>query len=852
MSEVTVKKFAELVGVPPERLVSQLRDAGVAIDDENGVISDTEKVELLDFLRKNHGIKQPEDAGAAEPRKITLKRRTMSELKQKSPAGRGKVNTVNVEVRKKRTYVKRSDVMAKEAERLEKLVKERSDEEAEKAKEANLLEEALLKKQRDQEQEEQRRVEAEKARVAEEARRKEEAEATRLKAEQAEALKKAQQASAAKPDPQQAAEDSKKSKRRGGAKDKGSHVSKFGRKELHVASEKTGRRKKKVRSRTMGAASSGGKHGFARPTAPVVREVSIPETLTVAELAQRMSVKAAEVIKALMGMGSMATINQPIDQETAILLVEEMGHIAKPLQENALEEAAGISEEVIGERVSRAPVVTIMGHVDHGKTTLLDYIRRTKVVDGEAGGITQHIGAYYVDTDKGMISFLDTPGHAAFTAMRARGSKVTDIVIVVVAADDGMMPQTVEAIQHAQAAGVAIIVAINKMDKPDADPERVMQELSTKEVIPEEWGGSTMFVKLSAKSGEGVDALLDAILLQAEMLELSAVQDCPAKGVVIESALDKGRGPVATVLVQHGVLRKGDVILSGHEYGRVRAMLDANGKPVNEAGPSFPVVILGLSGTPNAGDELTCVADERAAREIAESRETKTRETRFAHQQSTKLEEMFSKMGKGAVQTLNLIVKADVQGSVEALKDSLLKISNDEVQINVVVSGVGGIRESDVNLAMASDCILIGFNVRADASARRIAKSADLEIRYYSIIYDVIDDVKKAVSGMLAPEIREQIIGYAEVRDVFRSPKFGAIAGCLVVEGLIKRSAPIRVLRDEVVIYEGELESLRRFKDDVNEVRSGVECGIGVKNYNDVVPGDRIEVFERIEVAREL
>ena len=566
-----------------------------------------------------------------------------------------------------------------------------------------------------------------------------------------------------------------------------------------------------------------------------------------------MSIKAPEVIKTLMTMGMMVTIIEMLDQDTAALVVEEMGHnvVFKEAVDEEMDILSGV-EETSGEEAQRAPVVTIMGHVDHGKTSLLDHIRESRVAAGEAGGITQHIGAYHVETDKGMISFLDTPGHAAFSAMRARGTEVTDIVIVVVAADDGVMPQTIEAIQHARAAEVPIIIAINKMDKPEANPDRVMQELVNQEVVPEEWGGDTQFVKVSAHTGEGIDDLLDAVLLQAEVLELKAIPTGPARGAIIESSLDKGRGPVATILVNSGLLKKGDPIVCGTEYGRVRAMFDETGREVEEAGPSIPVAVLGLSGSPNAGDDAVAMPDERRARELAEVRRSKQRDSRLAEQKAAKLNELFSQMESGEVLNVNLVVKADVQGSVEALKDSLEKISTDEVKVRVIASGVGGINESDANLAASSDAIVIGFNVRADAAARRILEERGLELRYYSIIYEVIDDVKKAAAGLLSPEIREEIIGLAEVRDVFRSSKIGAIAGCMVKEGVVKRNNPIRVLRDNVVIFEGELESLRRFKDDVNEVKSGTECGIGVKSYNDVKPGDQIEVFERIEVAREL
>jgi translation initiation factor IF-2 len=566
-----------------------------------------------------------------------------------------------------------------------------------------------------------------------------------------------------------------------------------------------------------------------------------------------MSVKAAEVIRELMKQGMMVTINQMLDRDTASLIVEDMGHRPVVTDEKTIE------EEILGEMVSeegetrpRAPVVTIMGHVDHGKTSLLDYIRRTRVAAGEAGGITQHIGAYHVKTDRGMISFLDTPGHAAFSAMRARGAQATDIVILVVAADDGVMPQTVEAIQHARAAGVPIVVAVNKIDKPEANSDRVMQELSQQEVIPEEWGGDTMFVKVSAKTGEGIDDLLDAVLLQAEVLELRASVTGPARGTIVESSLDKGRGAVATVLVQSGTLRRGDMIVSGSEVGRVRAMFDESGRAVKEAGPSTPVQVLGLSAAPNAGDDVLVVPDERRARELAMLRQERERDSKLAAQKAAKLEDLFSQMKEGEAKTVNLIVKADVQGSVEALRESLIKVSTEEVKVVVVASGVGGINESDANLAVTSGATLIGFNVRADAAARRVVDEKDLDLRYYSIIYEVIDDVKKALSGLLEPEVREEIIGLAQVRDVFRSSKFGAIAGSMVLEGVIKRNNPIRVLRDNVVVYEGALESLRRFKEDVAEVKAGTECGIGVKNYNDVKVGDQIEVFERVQVIRKI
>ncbi|WP_200259553.1 translation initiation factor IF-2, partial [Halorhodospira neutriphila] len=609
-----------------------------------------------------------------------------------------------------------------------------------------------------------------------------------------------------------------------------------------------GRRKR--RGEGGGTAAKKLQQEFERPTAPVVREVEIPETITVAELADRMSVKAASLIKEMMKQGVMATINQAIDQETATILVEEMGHKPKLESEGDLEEE--LLREPEGERIPRAPVVTVMGHVDHGKTSLLDYIRRAKVASSEAGGITQHIGAYRVESASGGSTFLDTPGHQAFTAMRARGAQMTDIVVLVVAADDGVMPQTKEAVEHARAAGVPLVVAVNKMDKEDANPDRVKQELSQMEVIPEEWGGETQFIHVSALSGEGVDNLLEAIVLQAELLELSAVQDCPAQGVVLESSLDKGRGPVATVLVQNGRLRKGDTLISGTEFGRVRALVNEHGQRVEEAGPSTPVEVLGLSGLPDAGDDFLVVEDERKAREVAEERTERQREKRLAQQQAARMENLFSQMKEDEVTTINLVVKADVHGSAEALRQSLEELSHEEVRVRVVSSGVGAITESDVNLALASEAILIGFNVRADAAAKRLVQENSADLHYYSVIYDAIEQVKNAISGMLEPELEERILGTAEVREVFRSSKLGQIAGCLVVDGVVRRRNPIRVLRDNVVIFEGELESLRRFKDDVNEVRAGTECGIGVKNYNDVRTGDQIECFERVEIQRTL
>ncbi len=852
MAEVTVKQLAEVVGIPVDHLLEQIKEAGLQAKDGKHVLNDEDKMTLLTHLRDRHQAsdKPAESESEGEPRKITLRRKTVGELNQTvSRPGAGQrtraTRKVSVEFRRQRTYVMRGDLMAEEQAR-----QQASEESKRKEEEAAAAAEAERQRQ------EAEKLAAEQAEAARIAAEKAAAEKEALEAAAREEARKAAEAAAAAPAPASAprGDRSAAKKQRRGDESQGTR---YGRAELHVASEKAGNRRKgkakKVRGRQMAGGSDRPKHGFERPTEPVVREVTIPETITVADLAQKMSIKAAELIKALMKMGSMVTINQALDQDTAMILVEEMGHKAKPLQESAVEDA--LLAEVAaneGEPQPRPPVVTIMGHVDHGKTSLLDYIRSTRVASGEAGGITQHIGAYHVETAKGGISFLDTPGHAAFTAMRARGAEVTDIVVLIVAADDGVKPQTVEAIQHARAADVPMIVAVNKIDTAGADPDRVRQELTAHEVLPEDWGGDVMFVNVSAKTGEGVDALLDAILLQAEVLELTAVADGPASGAVVESTLDKGRGPIATVLVQKGRLRKGDIMLAGREYGRVRALFDDAGREVTDAGPSMPVVVLGLSGTPSAGDDVLVLPNERKAREVALYRQTKEREAKLASQQASKLEDVFDRMGKAEVSELNLLIKTDVQGSAEALCDALCKLSNDEVRVKVVARGVGGITESDINLALASSAIVIGFNVRADASARRLAENAGVQLNYYSVIYDAIDEVRQALIGMLKPEFREQIIGLAEVRDVFMSPKFGAIAGCLVTEGVVRKSNPIRVLRDNVVIYQGELESLRRFRDDVNEVRAGTECGIGVKNYTDVKPGDQIEVFESVEVARTL
>ncbi|MCO6060149.1 translation initiation factor IF-2 [Pseudomonas sp. MOB-449] len=847
MTQVTVKELAQVVDTPVERLLLQMREAGLPHTSAEQVVTDNEKQALLAHLKSSHGER------LEEPRKITLQRKTTTTLRV---AGS---KTINVEVRKKKTYVKRSPDEI-EAERQRELEEQRVAEEA-----------ARLKAE-----EEARQRAEEAARREADARPKESVEPARADAPVAAAEPVATPASApvaalagvAAPAAAAAADRKKEAPRPERARDEDDR-----RDRKHAQHRPSPKEKEKVPAPRVAPRSTeeesdsfgrrggrGGKsklkkrnqHGFQSPTGPIVREVSIGETITVAELAAQMAVKGAEVVKFMFKMGTPVTINQVLDRETAQLIAEEFGHKIKLVNENALEDQLAESLKFEGEVLTRAPVVTVMGHVDHGKTSLLDYIRRTKVASGEAGGITQHIGAYHVETDRGMVTFLDTPGHAAFTAMRARGAKATDIVILVVAADDGVMPQTIEAVQHAKAAGVPIVVAVNKMDKPEANPDNIKNGLAALDVIPEEWGGDTQFVPVSAKAGTGVDELLEAVLLQAEVLELTATPSAPGRGVVVESRLDKGRGPVATVLVQDGTLRQGDMILCGVNYGRVRAMLDENGKPVKEAGPSIPVEILGLDGTPDAGDDLTVVADEKKAREVALFRQGKFREVKLARQQSSKLENIFESMGQDEKKTLNIVLKSDVRGSLEALQGALSDIGNEEVQVRVVGGGVGGITESDANLALASNAVLFGFNVRADAGARKIVEQEGLDLRYYNIIYDIIEDVKKALSGMLGSEVRENILGIAEVRDVFRSPKFGAVAGCMVTEGLVHRNRPIRVLRDDVVIFEGELESLRRFKDDVSEVRAGMECGIGVKSYNDVKVGDKIEVFEKVQVARTL
>jgi len=844
MSKVTVSQLADVLGVDSTKLLAQLNEAGIEASDGDDAVSNDDKKKLLAFLRASHG-KVESDATA--PRKVTLKRKTVSELRVSGSGPRAATRTVNVEVRKRRTYVKREVIQEQmgtpDAEREEaKALLEES--RAKRAAEDKVAQEAAEQARLKQEEEarlaaeevarakaeEQSRAEAEEKVQKEEERRRAEEEERKREEERARKL-------------------AEEKRRRD--KEKSKSKTRYGRKELHVAGGAASRRRKpgmRMRSSSSGPTE----HGFSRPTAPVQKEIAVPEAITVGDLAKQMAVKATEVIKVLMQMGIMVTINQPLDQDTAFLVVEEMGHTAKAAEDKDIEQEL-VSEEVDTEGgVTRPPVVTVMGHVDHGKTSLLDYIRHSSVVDAEAGGITQHIGAYHVKTEQGIITFLDTPGHAAFTAMRARGAQATDIVILVVAADDGVMPQTREAIQHSRAAGTPIIVAINKIDKPDADLDRVKTELSKEEVISEEWGGEDIFVNVSAITGEGIDALLESVLLQAEVMELTANPDTMARGVVVESSLDRGRGPIATLLIQQGTLKRGDMILAGQEYGRVRAMFNESGDAIESAGPSMPAVVQGLSGVPQAGDEFLAVANERKAREAASQRQDRQREGRLARQQAANLQNLFESMGKEEQTTVNLLIRADVQGSVEALRDSLTSLSNDDVKVNIVAAGVGAITENDASLAQASGAIIIGFNVRADATARKVIQEHELDLHYYSVIYDAIDEVKKAITGLLGTEIREQIIGLAEVKDVFRSSKMGAIAGCLVVEGSVKRSNPIRVLRDNVVIFEGELESLRRFKDEASEVQSGTECGIGVKMYNDVKPGDQIECFERIEVARTL
>ncbi|MHB1951748.1 MAG: translation initiation factor IF-2 [Acidiferrobacteraceae bacterium] len=822
MSETTIKSFADQIGVPSDKLLKQLIAAGIEGKHSEDVLSDEEKMQLLGFLRTHHGT-----AAAERGRKITLKQKSTSQITQSSRFGQAR--TVQVEVRKKRTFVKRADI-------------EDDSPAPDEAAELQPSEPPPVVIEAE--------AHATPASVSPSVEPERKPETAEVQPSEARAEPEVVPAAVEAPVPAKPAPES--DRRKPAKPEKGRVRGRTERpdRELHIAADRKGRSTRPRVGTKRIVTSMSGQHAFEMPTEPIVRAVVIPEAISVGELAQRMSVKAAEVIKVLMQLGTMATINQVLDQETAAVLVEQMGHTAKRAQPDD-PEALLTTPVAEGQREPRPPVVTVMGHVDHGKTSLLDYIRKTKVASGEAGGITQHIGAYHVRTGKGVVTFLDTPGHEAFTAMRARGARATDIVVLVVAADDGVMPQTVEAIHHARTAGVPIIVAINKIDKPEAQPDRVKQELVTHEVVPEEWGGSEMFVPVSAKTGAGIEALLDAILLQAEVLELKAVRTGPASGLVVEARLDKGRGPVTTVLVQQGLLRKGDVLLAGRESGRVRAMSDESGRVVKEAGPSIPVEVQGLSGVPHAGDEVVVVESERKAREIALFRQGKFKDIKLARQHASKLSNMFQQMQEGA-KTLNLIVKADVQGSVEALTEALEKLSTDEVRVKVVHGMVGGISESDVNLAVASQAIILGFNVRADGGARRLIETEGVDVHYYSVIYDAVNEVKAAMSGMLAPQIKEQVVGLAEVRQIFRAPKIGVIAGCYVSEGAIRRARSARVLRDSVIVFEGEIDSLRRFKEDASEVKAGLECGIGIKNFNDIRVGDQIEVYEKIEVARTL
>ncbi|MDN6319138.1 MAG: translation initiation factor IF-2 [Marinobacter sp.] len=844
MAEVTVKQLAEDVGAPVDRLLKQIVEAGLKARSENDSVSSDEKQQLLTYLRKAHG-----DANA-EPQKITLKRKTTTTLKA------GKAKAVNVEVRKRRTYVKRAEAKPEEGVAAPEEAQEEQKVEQVEAEQPAHVETPPVEAEVPSE------VASKDVPAAEE----------QAPAEKAEPKKAPEPAPAAAPEdmpmppPEGEGKGRKPKKKKEAVRGRGEDAE-DGKPKKKQAGHRGPRNRPADAAAAISEDDDGStlrkplrakkkpkekRHGFERPTKPMVREVEVPEVITVGDLAQRMAVKSGDVIKALMGMGVMATINQALDQETSTLVVEELGHKATPISDDAFEHEVLSEFKVEGkEKVKRAPVVSVMGHVDHGKTSLLDYIRRTKVASGESGGITQHIGAYHVKTDHGMVSFLDTPGHAAFTAMRARGAQCTDIVILVVASDDGVMPQTKEAVLHARSADVPIVVAITKMDKEQADTDRVKNELSAIDVIPEEWGGDVQFVPISAHSGEGIDTLLEAILLQAEILELQASPDAPANGVVVESSLERGRGSVATVLVQNGTLKQGEMVVAGSYFGKVRAMTNEAGKQVKQAGPSIPVEILGLNGTPNAGDEFFAVADERKAKELAEFRHVREREQRLQRAQAAKLENLFENMGKDEVKTLNVVLKTDVRGSLEAITKSLQDLGNDEVQVKVVSSGVGGIAETDISLAMATNAVIFGFNVRADTASKRLVEQEGLDLRYYSIIYNLLDDVKAALTGMLAPEFREDIIGIADVRDVFRSPKFGQVAGCMVTEGNVHRNKPIRVLRDNVVIFEGELESLRRFKDDVSDVRNGMECGIGVKGY-DVKVGDQIEVFDRVRVERKL
>ena len=862
MAQINVTQFAKELNLPPTLLIEQLQAAGItrALTIETA-LTESDKTKLLEYLRQSHGAKEAKQ-------KITLTRRQTTEIKKSD--GTGKSRTIQVEVRKKRVLVKR-DAVEQEPVEAPKVVLDDTQialREAEARQQAELAARQAEEIERKADQERRKKEIAEAQAVAAQEAAKPEVEVE----EKAEAKPATETPVAAVAEAAQTAQPPvagtlhKPSAKPGEKTDKKPAKAKPA-KQVVWRDEAVKRRTIKTRGDSSGGLGwrerKAGRHGhredgeiqagFAAPE-PLVREIVVPETITIADLAHKMSVKAAEVIKAMMKLGTMATINQVIDQDTGMIVVEEMGH--KAVRAKLDDPDAYLAEEHEAAHAElkvepRAPVVTVMGHVDHGKTSLLDYIRRTRVASGEAGGITQHIGAYHVETPRGTITFLDTPGHEAFTAMRARGAKVTDIVILVVAADDGVMPQTLEAIAHAKAGRVPVVVALNKIDKPEANPERVMQELASNEVVPEEWGGDTMFVQVSAKTGQGIDNLLERLLLQAEVLELKAPKEAFAKGIVIESRLDKGRGPVATVLVQSGTLKRGDVLLAGAVFGRVRALLDETGHTIETAGPSLPVEVLGLSDVPVAGSEVIALGDERKAREIALFRQGKFRDVKLAKQQATNLENMFDHMGEGK-KTLALIIKADVQGSYEGLTHALAKLSTDEVKVNVVHAAVGGITESDINLAIASKAVVIGFNTRADAAARKLAESATVQIRYYNIIYEAVDEIKAALTGMLAPERKENTLGVVEIRQVFKISKIGTVAGCHVVDGLVRRSAKIRLLRDNVVIHEGELDSLKRFKDDVREVKSGFECGLSLRGYNDVKVGDQLEVYEVVEVARTL
>ena len=856
MSGISVEQLAKVVGTTVDRLQIQLADAGIPKTGSADIVSDAEKMKLLGFLRQSHG----KDEQGAGTKKITLRRKRVSELKV---SGKGQ-RTINVEVRGKKTYIKRPTANDDEAKRAAEIAEERVKREAEAAElEKKRLEaEAVRKAEEDSrqqkkdaaEQADKEKIVAEQAATAEKLKNEQDTkEATRLAEE--EKSKKKESTPQKDQDSPEKPKKNKKPKKKQKFDNGDQDERQGGRKELHVSKGKTGRKKKPRRGSTARLLNSDNKHGFEKPVTPVVREVKVPEFISVSDLANKISLKSVDVIKKMMTMGEMVTINQLIEQDMALLVVEEFGHVGISASdadiEQELEEAIRHSSKKT-DGSTRAPIVTVMGHVDHGKTSLLDYIRNSRVTSGEAGGITQHIGAYHVVNDQSTITFLDTPGHSAFTSMRARGAKITDIVILIVAADDGVMPQTVEAIQHAQAAEVPIIVAVNKIDKVGADPDKVKNELSKYGIIPEDWGGDTQVIHVSAHTGEGIPELLDSITLQAEIMELKASDSGSATGVVIEASLEVGRGSVATILVQSGKLNKGDIIVCGAESGRVRAMFDESGQPVTEAGPSIPVQVLGLAGVPLAGDEMLVAKNERKAKELAGLRQDKSRTRRLAGRQAANADDFFAQVAEEKKSVLNVVVKADVQGSFEAISDSLKKISTDEITIRIVGGGVGGINESDAQLAIASDAIFIGFNVRADASARQVLSNAEHELYYYSIIYDVIDQIKSIGSEMLPPKVTEKIVGLADVKDVFRSSKFGAVAGTIVVDGAVKRDNPIRVLRDNIVIFEGELESLRRFKDNVDEVRMGTECGIAVKNYNDVKVGDQIEVFEVTEVARKL